>query len=356
MPLRSYGVLKARAVDRRREGAPDDSPHYQVHLVDDDGTDYRIAVNVLSQLPPSELLYLAVDDFRHPITALLPEAAGWTALPPRPGGANLDFIRANLFDPAAMRPLPPDVSGPDNDLADRLDHYIERAIADPQANVYAFGERWGPESNTSDKIFGFRPGNGVHDIHMNQGNSGRFRADDGVWQDGGLLLHFPGEGRWVAIFLAFQSQAWHTDDRTGHAIEGAPPRPTPTPPPPTPAPPEPVPMPPEPVPSAVPLRIVAALVNPVGPAPEAETATLLNVSASSVDLTGWRLADRMKRSCPLPEVDLAPGATLLVQLPPEVQLGNKGGAITLLDPDGLKVDGVAYTGDAIPDEGWTVVF
>ena len=72
-----------------------------------------------------------------------------------------------------------------------------------------------------DKVFDFRPGNGVHDIHMNQSNVGRFVADDGVWQDGALLLHFPGEAeQWVAIFLKFQSQTWHTDDETGHKIAG----------------------------------------------------------------------------------------------------------------------------------------
>ena len=183
-------------------------------------------MNVLSQQAPSELLYLAADDFRHPVTERLPAAGGWTPLPSQPGAANIDFIRGNLFDPALMRPLPPDVEGPDNDLADRLDHYTERAIGDADALVYAFGERWGPEASTPDKIFGFRPGNGVHDIHMNQGNSDRFRNDDGVWQDGALLFHFPTAERWVAIFLAFQSQAWHTDDTTGHAI-GESPRPTP---------------------------------------------------------------------------------------------------------------------------------
>jgi uncharacterized protein YukJ len=333
LPLRSYGVLRGRAVDRRREGAPDDTPHYQVHVVDEAGTSYRIAVNVLSQLPPSELLYLASDDFQHPVTSTLPDTGGWTPLPSAPGTAALDFIRGNLFDPARMRPLPADVTGPDNDLSDRLDHYIERAIADPAAMLYVVGERWGPEQNTPDKIFGFRPGNGVHDIHMNQGNSGRFRNDDGVWQDGGVLIHFPDEERWVGIFLAFQSQAWHTDDETGHAIEGPPPRP-----------------------GVMPLRIVAALVNPVGPGPEAETVTLLNASPDAVDLTGWQLADRMKRSCPLPEVVLDPGTTLVAELAPEVQLGNKGGAITLLDPSGLKIHGVAYTADDLPDEGWTVVF
>jgi len=335
MPLRSYGVLKGRAVDRRREGAPDDSPHYQIHVVDEQGTAYRVAVNVLSQLAPSELMYLAIDDFRHHVTSAIPTASGWTALPPMVGSANLDFIRGNLFDPAAMRPLPPDAAGPDNDLADRLDHYVGRAINDPAATIHAFGERWGPETNTADKVFRFRPGNGVHDIHMNQGNSGQFRADDGVWQDGGLLIHFPSEDRWVAIFLAFQSQAWHTDDTTGHAIGESPSRPTP---------------------QGVPVRIIGAMVNPVGPGPEAESVTILNASSESVDLSGWRLADRMKRSCALPDVDLAPGATLVAPLAPEVQLGNKGGAITLLDPAGLKVDGVAYAEGDLPAEGWTIVF
>ncbi|MEJ8671682.1 hypothetical protein WKI71_35035 [Streptomyces sp. MS1.AVA.1] len=42
-----------------------------------------------------------------------------------------------------------------------------------------------------------------------------------------------------------------------------------------------------------PVRIVAALVNPRGPAPEAETVTLLNASPAPVDLTGRHLQDRL---------------------------------------------------------------
>ena len=170
MPLKSYGVLVGRAVDRRREGGTD-TPHYQVRL-DGAGTSYRIAVNVKSQESPSELLYLVDDDLRHPVTAAVAGlGAGWHALPSQAGGSSLDFIRSNLFSRAAMRPLPADAAGPDNDLADVLDHYVQRAIGDPAARVYAFGERWGPENGLKDKVFGFQPGNGVHDIHMNQGNS-----------------------------------------------------------------------------------------------------------------------------------------------------------------------------------------
>ena len=216
-PLARYGVLAGRVVDRRAEGGTD-TPHYQIHVRGGD-VDFRVAVNVLSKQHPSELLYLAAEAFTHPVVqGLLGLADGFSLLPSTPGGLALDFIRANLFDRTMMRPVPATAPGPDNDLADKLDHFVERAAADPAARIYAFGQRWGPEAATRDKVFGFLPGNGVHDIHMNQGNSQQFRGDDGVWQDGGLLLHYPAQGQWVAVFLAFQSQAWHTDDQTGHAI------------------------------------------------------------------------------------------------------------------------------------------
>jgi uncharacterized protein YukJ len=336
VPLSRYGVLVATAVDRRREGTTD-TPHYQIHARAQppaDPTDFRIAVNVLSQEAPSELLYLLDDDLRHPVTGFFaPLAPGWHPLAPRAGTGALDYIRSNLFDRARMRTLPPDAAGPDNDLPDLFEHYVERAIGEPAARIFAFGERWGPETGVPDKVFGFSPGNGVHDTHMNQGNSARFVRDDGPWQDGGLLFHFPGENRWVAVFLAFQSQAWHTDDASGHAIAGGP----------------------EPTQPRV--RVLAARANPPGPAPEDETVLLLNASPDPVDLTGWTIADRNKARSPVPAGTLAGGDTLVVHLAGgAARLGNKGGQITLLDPAGLKVNGVAYSAADGAREGWTISF
>lgn len=343
--LKNYGVLAGQVVDRRREGGSD-SPHYQIH-VRGDRTDFRVAVNVASQLAPSELLYLADEDFRHPLLAELTELPdGFNPLASKAGGLSLDFIRANLFDRSAMRPLPPDVAGPDNDLADALDRFVGRAIDDPAARIFAFGERWGPETGKKDKIFGFLPGNGVHDVHMNQGNVGAFRRDDGVWQDGALLLHFPGAdapgvvARWVGIFLAFQSQSWHTDDETGHALpegggDGT-----------------------QPTPGATDgiIKIVAALVNPVGPGPEAETVTLLNTTGRAVDLTGWKIADRDGNTVAVSATTLGAGEALRVRLGPPVTLSNRGGVVTLLDQAGLKVDGVSYLREQAAAEGRTIVF
>jgi len=330
MPLANYGVLKGKAIGAKRED-DQSTPHYQVHILAGTGHN-RIAVNAKSQSSPSELLFLVDDNFQHPLTARLPDLAqGFTPLPRTAGGQGLDYIRGNLFNRLDMRTLPSTLPGPDNDLSDQLEHFVKRAIQEPDAMVYAFGQRWGPEPQTRDKIFNFLPGLGIHDIHMNQGNVSPFLGDDGVWQDGGLVLQFLSTRQWVAIFLAFQSQAWHTDDTTGHTISDTP------------------------QPGDHAIRIVGALVNPIGPGPEHETVTILNASPSAIDLGGWQIADKLKNKHGL-SGKINAGATLVISLPASVQLGNSGGMITLLDNKGLKVDGVAYTGEQAKKEGWTLVF
>lgn len=349
MPLSHYGLLKGKAIETRLGAG--DSPHYQVYLVDDT-TDYRIAINVKSKLSPSELEYLVVEGFQHPLTSIVAgKPLGFSPLAKNPTSGALDFIRGNLFDRMLMRPLPFSVPGFDNDLNEKIDRVMQRAVADENAVVYAFGERWGPEANKKDKYFGFLPGNGIHDIHMNQGNVGQFVGDDGVWQDGGVLVQFPSQGLWVAVFLKFQSQAWHTDDATGHRI-GAPPPPggggggTVVIPPPV-----------EPPTMEEPnglVRIVAALVN-AQESPEVEIVTLLNTAPRDISLDGWVLLDTQKQRLPLAGA-IAAGATRQFQVRQPLALSNKGGVITLLNEEGLKVDGVSYTRDQARNPGWTIVF
>ena len=348
MPLKNYGVLKGKAIEVRP--AAGQNPHYQVYLVDDT-TDYRIAINVQSALSPSELEYLIDDRFTHPITALLEALPrGYTKIASKPGTTALDFIRGNLFDRTKMRILPPNLPGLDNDLNEKIDSVMQRAVADEEAVVYAFGERWGPEKNKKDKYFGFLPGNGIHDIHMNQSNVGQFVGDDGVWQDGGVLVHFPSQNQWVGVFLKFQSQGWHTDDKTGHAI-GDQPEPKPQPVVPTPTPPQPLPT------SGDPqglVRIVAALVNSVQ-SPEVEIVTLVNASPREINLQGWVLADTQKNKQKLTG-KLKSGEARAIRVEKPVALSNKGGIITILDETGLKVDGVSYTKAQASNPGWTIVF
>jgi hypothetical protein len=53
---------------------------------------------------------------------------------------------------------------------------------------------------------------------------------------------------------------------------------------------------------------------------------------------------------------LAAGEATRITLQPPIQLGNRGGLITLVNAAGLKVDGVAYTQQQAAGEGRSLVF
>ncbi|KMO12415.1 DUF2278 family protein [Methylobacterium indicum] len=347
MPLKNYSVLKGRPINNRL--ATGRSPHYQV-LVSANGELHRIAINVQSQ-DGSEVQFLVRSRFEHPITeALAALAEGVSPAPSQPNGIALDYVRGNLMQPWELKPLPLSAAGPDNDLNEKLDAYVQRAMADEESWIYAFGETWGPENDKADRYFGFRPGRGIHDIHMNQGNPpGRFAGDNGPYQDGGLIFWFPREEQWVSVFLKFQTQAWHSDDASANPAVPADPdhggEPH--------APVDRDRIPPRDVPDGL-VRIIAALVNDTH-TPERETVTLLNTADVPVDLTGWSLKDKQKNAMPLTGT-IAAGATLTVAVQAPVALSNKGGIITLLDEKEIKVHGVAYTKEQARQPGRTIPF
>jgi uncharacterized protein YukJ len=340
MPVPSYGVAKGR-IHKFIEERDDDAPHFQIWLKAGK-TDMQIPVNVRSKGDKPELLFLIEEDFRHPVTAALEALEdGFHRLAPKAGSGALDYIRGNLFDRQKLVALPHDLPGDDNDLNDKLTRLATRAQADPSIAVYAVGSRF-PERPVKNKPFSFKPDNGVHDIHMNQGNPhpGPFAKDNGVFTDGALLVHFTKQDRWTAVFLAFQSQSFQTDDATGHprADMAEPGRK-----------PDVLPADPEKL-----VRIVAALVNPAGAEEGRETVTVINTTPKKISLKGWKLANKQNQTLGLSGAVDA-NAPLVIRLPAGFQLANEGGTITLLDDRGLKVDGVSYTKDQARD-GRTVVF
>ena len=338
MSLKNYAVLKGRPINNRL--ASGQNPHYQV-LISADGEQHRIAINVRSQ-DGSEVEYLVRSRFEHPITdGLAPLTEGLHPVQSKPGGIALDFIRGNLAQPWEFKPLPISAVGPDNDLNEKIDAYVQRAMSDENALVYAFGETWGPE-NKADKYFGFKPGRGIHDIHFNQGNPpGQFAESNGPWQDGGLIFQFPDSSQWVAVFLKFQTQAWHSDDDVGDPI--TPPGPAP----------DPVVIPPLDQPDGL-IRIMAAYVNDVR-TPERERVILLNTADVPVSLEGWWIKDKQKQSMKLSGT-MEAGAVRVVDIQLPVTLSNKGGIITLVNADGVKVHGVSYTKAQAAQPGRTIPF
>jgi uncharacterized protein YukJ len=210
MPLKNYGVLKGTAIGHLRDA---DDDHYQI-LIRAGSALHRLAVNVRSAAKnaPSILLFQTATAVPAALKAgLRALSPGYKKLASKPGGLAQDYVRGGIVKPSGMKPVPPDAPGLDNDLKDKLEDATLKALAEAGSLVYAFGEKWGPE-NKRDQYFKFKPGNGIHDIHMNQGNSGQWKADNGVFQDGALYVEYPGD-RWRAFFFAFQSQTFDTDDK-----------------------------------------------------------------------------------------------------------------------------------------------
>ena len=327
---RRYSLFCGRVVDRQAESGGK-SPHYHI-LLEGGGQRFRVAVNTrsgTSHSRKSDLLYFADDDFRHDVTRRLATVDdGDHHLESRPGGLALDYQRGGMFDRRHMRHIPASRPGPGNDLVDELDFYVERSLADSSSRLHAYGTRWGPELHTRDQVFGFVPGNGIHDVHMNQGNRDEHWHDNGIWSDGGLIFHWREADtvRWSAIFLAFQTQSWQTDDR-GHPT-------------------------PYPVidrtqmavgddrPTAA--RIVAAFVHPNDDKVGVEHVSIRNDSHEPLTVGGWRLLNRDGDATVLDGV-VPPRTVRRFELRHDVPLSGRGGVIRLLDSAGEEVDGVSYT-------------
>lgn len=343
MSLQNYGVLAGSITDSLDSSAavqknPGSKPHFQI-LAEADNVKYRIAVNVKSDQQPSDLQFYLNDNYKHPVLDHIKDLpAGFSKLNNKPNTAALDYIRGNLFDFSDLRIVPSVVSGPDNDLNDIFDVHVQHAINTAGALVYAFGSRWGPETNKKDEYFNFLPGNGIHDIHMNQGNTGSHAKDNGIYQDGGLFIHYPDEQRWVAMFLKFQSQVVHTDDQNADPIE------------------PPVQQPGLPKAKAA-IKIFAALMNPKTDDVGKETVYLLNTTDRDIKLEGWMIADKLKKKEVIRSITLSALDTVQIKLSGQAaQLSNEGGIITLLDNEGLKVDGVSYIKKDVEKQGTLVTF
>lgn len=202
MPIPNYSVLKGDPQPGKVTGF---HPHFRIPVQTESGA-FTIDVNVQS-FDNSEVLYAIVQGFTPPdAESLLAMPNGVATLPSKPGGLALDYVRdtiggAPIMTRSAMMLLP---IGNGGDLNDQVATIVNQAIEDEAGVVYAFGSSFADGDGVS----------GIHDIHMNQGNPlNNHGQDNGIWQDGALFVYLPSQKRWIAVFIAFQTQTWQTDNQ-----------------------------------------------------------------------------------------------------------------------------------------------
>jgi len=218
MPITNYSVLAGDPVSGKV--VTGSSTHYQITM-NATGGPFTVAVNIQS-VDGSEVLYAIVEDFTPPdLTGLTALPMGMTEFESAPGGLALDFVRSTVGDApmitkAQMTLLPQLQAQAKGGSAEA--QMIQRArakalenavvtllnmtIADKDGVIYAFGSAYADSGEVD----------GIHDIHMNQGNPvNNHGGDNGIWQDGALLISLPSKGTWTAVFIAFQTESWSTD-------------------------------------------------------------------------------------------------------------------------------------------------
>jgi uncharacterized protein YukJ len=182
------------------------------------GGPFTVAVNIQS-VDGSDVLYAIEEGFTPPDEAgLLALPTGMTSLKSEPGGLALDYVRSAVNgQPMIAREqmtLLPQVRSKGSEeermmnrvrasaLQNAVVTLLNMTIADKDGTIYAFGSAYADSGKVD----------GIHDIHMNQGNpANNHGSDNGVWQDGALLIHLPSKGTWTAVFIAFQTESWSTD-------------------------------------------------------------------------------------------------------------------------------------------------
>lgn len=106
-----------------------------------------------------------------------------------------------------------------------------------------------------------------------------------------------------------------------------------------------------------PIRILAALVNPMGDDPGKETVTLINTGAAPQSLEAWKIVDANRNSLEIRAMTLDPGVAVTITLERNsAQLSNKGGEIRLVNRDGHTAHLVTYSKAQASDQGRTIVF
>ncbi|SRR5258708_242428 len=207
----TYGFVKCKIVSNPKLKSSRHKKELQYHLhatLDVAGTNWDTAINVGTNDADDLLRYKLVFDFQHAVVETLrAAAAGFSDLTSSAALPALDFLRTDVLKgTGAWR---------DSDVMDGSAHpepvaSMERLLTKARtagADVYIFGRK-------------YVDGDGIHDVHMNQGSDSPSFVNNGVddhndhndiWQDGAVLVDF-GDPEMAGYFTAFTQQLVPTDD------------------------------------------------------------------------------------------------------------------------------------------------
>ena len=205
-----YGLAKAKIVlapTIRAKRIKRETQYHEHFGIGVDGATWDIAVNVGTDDADDLLRYKLVFDFHHPIVEQLRnQSAGWQDLTGQTQLPALDFKRSDILTETGDWRVSDPIDGSEEVEPVASVKRLLLSAFNQGFDVYVFGRF-------------YSEGDGMHDIHMNQGSGPPFLHRPGddhndhndIWQDGAILVDRGTQG-WAAYFSMFTGQTLDTDE------------------------------------------------------------------------------------------------------------------------------------------------
>jgi uncharacterized protein YukJ len=210
MPLAHYGILKGNLFTPQEQTYQGQWFHGVFYVTVPAASLPRRCVTDFSSANRDRIQYKVFTNLEQALfarMAALPD--GYTELARTAASGAFDYARSAILGPAARQ------GWIVSDGVDAVRILQDHLSAGP-AKVFVFGEPFTDAAPQTDA--GVQSQNGMHNVHMNQGDpahssDGRdHQADDGIWQDGATIFQ-NADGSLTAFCSKFVSQTFDTDDR-----------------------------------------------------------------------------------------------------------------------------------------------
>ena len=195
--MEKYVMFRGKVIDKWYDF--DKRAHYHIVAMDSEGKRFDLAVNIgsiyekMNEIVSSNLKVYYDESYscrKGIVRKMLLQKNGITECHK---GLYLDYIRMKLFPHEKMIQMKGfDVTS--IYLTGIIEKNVVQAMNNDDYEVIAFGRL-------------YANGKGLHDIHMNQGSTDKFRKNDASYSDGGLFFRNKLDNRVTAVFIAFITQS-----------------------------------------------------------------------------------------------------------------------------------------------------
>ena len=195
--MEKYVMFRGKVIDKWYDF--DKRAHYHIVAMDSEGKRFDLAVNIgsiyekMNEIVSSNLKVCYDESYncrKRIVRKMLSQKNGITECHK---DLYLDYIRMKLFPHEKMIQMKGfDVTS--IYLTGIIEKNVVQAMNNDDYEVIAFGRF-------------YANGKGLHDIHMNQGSTGKFKKHDAPYSDGGLFFRNKQNNKISVIFIAFISQS-----------------------------------------------------------------------------------------------------------------------------------------------------